>query len=211
MEYKNKFEYIRNLFAVETAQLINIRRNTADKNDHIYIYPEEGKLLQLLIKLANIKTIIELGTLSGYSSTWMVGALPADGRIYSFERDPKRAEISLKNITDPRISVIIGNALETLPAIEDQGPFDMIFIDADKLNYTNYLDWAEKNIRRGGLIIGDNTLLFDAVWNPNPERTSRPGAVKSMKEFNRRLADPEKYTGVMIPTEEGLTVAIKNF
>lgn len=95
--------------------------------------------------------------------------------------------------------------------IEKEGPFDMAFIDADKLNYLHYLDWAERNVRKGGLIIGDNTFLFDAVWKEGPVGRVRGTARHAMREFNKRLADPEKYLGILLPTEEGMTIAVKLF
>lgn len=209
--YKDRLDYIRRLFAPETAALQDIRARTTDKNDQISIYPEEGKLLQFLIKTAGIKTIVEIGALTGYSASWMAGALPPDGHIYSFEKDEKRAALFLENIRHPQITLITGDALTKLPSIEDKAPFDMIFIDADKLHYLEYLNWAEKHIRKGGLIVGDNTLLFDAVWHDTPTERVRPAALNAMRSFNQRLADPEKYTSILLPTAEGLTIALKNF
>lgn len=211
MEHKDKFSYIRELFAQETEQLKKIREATIGKNDSIYIYPEEGKLLQLLIKLSKVKTIVEIGTLSGYSANWMVDALPEDGFIYTFEHDPKRADLAQSNITDSRIKLIRGNALKMLPEIESQGPFDMVFIDANKNDYSNYLTWSEKNIKKGGIITADNTLLFNTVWDKNSTERVSPAGVKSMQEFNLRLADSTKYTSLLLPTEEGFSIAIKNF
>jgi predicted O-methyltransferase YrrM len=93
-------------------------------------------------------------------------------------------------------------------------PYDMVFIDADKPGYPEYLDWAEEYVRKGGLIVGDNTLLFGHVWSESaPQGAGAPSrtAWNAMREFNRRLADPAKYHSVLIPTEEGMTVAIKLF
>jgi predicted O-methyltransferase YrrM len=87
----------------------------------------------------------------------------------------------------------------------------MIFIDADKINYLNYLDWAEENIRPGGLIIGDNTLLFDAVFQEKLPKGIVEAARQAMRTFNQRLAEPDKYHSIMLPTKEGMTIAIKNY
>jgi len=212
IEYKNKFEYIRSLFASETTELQNIKKNTTDKNDQIYISQEAGRILQFLIELGGIKNIIELGTLSGYSSSFMAESLPDDGHIYSFERDKQRANNALKNINSSKITIIIGKALEQLKTIEGKDPFDMIFIDADKLNYSNYLDWGERNIRKGGLIVADNTLLFDTVWSATTKhKRVSTSAHKAMKEFNKRLANRDKYTSIMLPIDDGLTISIKKF
>ena len=211
MEYKDRLDYIRKLFAPESTELKNIREHTTDKNDQISIFPEEGKLLQLLIQLAGVKTVVEIGTLAGYSTQWIAEALPEDGYIYSFEKDKKRAEMAKENLHHPKITLITGDAISMLPTISSRAPFDMVFIDADKLHYLDYLDWAEKNIRKGGLIIGDNTLLFDAVWRQTLPDRVRQTALQAMRTFNERLADPAKYTSILLPTQEGLTVALKKF
>ena len=93
--------------------------------------------------------------------------------------------------------------------LEDQAPFDMVFIDADKLNYSNYLNWAEQHVRKGGLIIGDNTFLSGAVYGePTTDRIS-PSALKSVHEFNQRLGNSTLYASTMLPTKEGWTMGIK--
>lgn len=206
-----RLSYIRALFAPETDKMSSIRA-AATGNDAIGILPEEGKLLQILIQLAGVKTIVEIGTLHGYSALWMQVALPPEGKIYTFEKDTARAATAEKNISSEKnITLIKGDARDMLQAIEHAAPFDMIFIDGDKLHYADYLDWAEKHIRKGGLIIGDNTLLFDSVWHDDPVERVRPAARAAMRAFNLRLSDPQKYTSLLLPTEEGLTIAIKNF
>ena len=211
MSYKDQFDYIRQTFALETPALKAIRERTTDKNDQISISPEEGRMLQVLIKLAGIKTIVEIGTLSGYSAQWMADALPADGHIYTLEKDEKRAAMAHENLRHQKITLLTGDALETLSSLNAKGPFDMVFIDADKLHYMHYLRWAEVHIRKGGLIVGDNTLLFDTVWRNEPNDRVRQTALQVMRDFNQRLADPDKYTGILLPTSDGMTVAIKNF
>ena len=156
-----------------------------------------------------------MGALAGYSTIWLAEALPEDGHIYTIERDKNRIARCRETFklfpNRSKITLLEGFASDKLKDLTSKGPFDMIFIDADKLNYATYLDWAEKNIKKGGLIIGDNTLLFGAMYLKEvPDRVS-PAAMKSMHAFNNRLANPKKYTSIMIPTEEGLTIAIKNF
>jgi predicted O-methyltransferase YrrM len=209
--YQDKLDYIRQVFAPETEALKELRLQTTHVNDQISIYPEEGKLLQVLIRLGKIKRIVEIGCLSGYSALWMAAALPPDGEIITIEKDAVRATRAKANLTDPRIKLMTGDALQVLQSLSAQAPFDMVFIDADKLNYNNYLEWAEKNIRQGGLIVGDNSLLFDAVWMAETPLRVRQTALTAMREFNRRLADPDKYTGILLPTAEGMTIAVKNF
>jgi predicted O-methyltransferase YrrM len=209
--YQDKLDYIRQVFAPETAALRDLREQASHANDQISIYPEEGKLLQVLIRLGRIKRIVEIGCLSGYSALWMAAALLPDGEIITIEKDTVRAARARENLTDPRIKLMTGDALQILQTLTAEAPFDMVFIDADKLNYNNYLEWAEKNIRQGGLIVGDNSLLFDAVWMAETPLRVRQTALAAMREFNRRLADPDKYTGILLPTAEGMTIAVKNF
>lgn len=210
--YPDRLSYIRDLFAPENDAQHNARISLTGDNDKISIYAEEGKLLQLLIRLAQVKTIVEVGTLGGYAALWMAAALPVDGHLYTIEKDSARAALAKKNIsTAGNMTLLEGDARKILAGLSAKAPFDMIFIDADKLNYLHYLDWAEKNIRKGGLIIGDNTLLFDAVWMKDLPPRVRQTALQAMRDFNKRLADPARYHGILLPTQEGMTIAQKLF
>lgn len=210
--YPDRMTYIRALFAPENPAQKNARDSLTSDNDKISIYAEEGKLLQLLIRLAKIKTIVEVGTLGGYAALWMADALPPDGHLYTIEKDPARAARAKQNIADhDNITLLEGDAQDVLASLAPKAPFDMIFIDADKLNYLHYLDWAEQHIRKGGLIIGDNSLLFDAVWMETLPPRVRQTALQAMRSFNARLADPEKYHSILLPTVEGMTIAEKLF
>lgn len=210
--FDTRMDYIRALFGTENDAQKAARESLDGANNGISIYPEEARLLQLLIRLAGIKTIVEIGTLGGYSAVSMAAALPPDGKIWTLEKDPARAALARKNIAaDPRITLIEGDARQSLAQLSDHAPFDMAFIDADKLNYAHYLDWAEANVRRGGLIVGDNSLLFDAVWMKDRPPRVRDTALAAMRAFNRRLSDTQKYCGILLPTAEGMTIAQKLF
>lgn len=210
--YPDRLSYIRALFAPENDAQQKARESLTGDNDKISIYAEEGKLLQLLIRLSGIKTIVEVGTLGGYAALWMAAALPEGGHLYTIEKDPARAALAKQNTASAQnITLLEGDAQKVLARIEDKAPFDMIFIDADKLNYVHYLDWAEKHIRKGGLIIGDNSLLFDAVWMEELPPRVRQTALQAMRDFNKRLADPARYHSILLPTQEGMTIAQKLF
>ena len=208
-------DYIRKLYAPQDALLAEI--NTALKHIgmEIQLGSEEGKLLQLLISMMNIKTVVEIGTLGGYSALWMARALPEDGHLYTLEREAKHAALArdffARSDVAERITLLEGNAAEMLNSLNDKAPFDMIFIDADKISYGAYLDWAEKHIKKGGLIVADNTLLFDTVAEDSPPEGVAPTTWQNMRRFNERLADPAKYCSVIVPTQEGMSVAIKLF
>jgi len=135
----------------------------------IDVSPAQGKLLHLLARIAGARRILEIGTLGAYSTIWMARALPVDGRVVSLEFNPHHAQVARANIEraglGSMIEVRTGAALETLPhlAAEGAGPFDLIFIDADKPNNPGYLDWALKLARPGTVIICDNVIRNGAV------------------------------------------------
>jgi len=137
----------------------------------INVAPNQGKLLQLLAQLQGARTILEIGTLGGYSTIWLARALPAGGRLISLEAEPKHAEVAQANIARAGLAEVVevrlGPALETLPelAAEGHGPFDLIFIDADKRSNSDYFTWALKLSRPGSLIIVDNVVRGGEVAN----------------------------------------------
>lgn len=210
--FNKKDLYIRNLFSKRYKEIEEYC--IFEKKQCIQITPEEGKLLSFLIKIHKVKNIVEVGTLYGYSSICMAQTLPEDGHIYTIESNSQHSEIAKKNFStldlNNKITLIEGNALEKLNnELSIKAPFDMIFIDADKSGYLQYLDWAELHIKQDGLIVADNTLLFDTVFLESaPERVSKQSWY-AMRKFNDRLSNEEKYYSILIPTNEGMTVALK--
>lgn len=207
-------DYIHETVIHEPVELQWIKERILATDWPIHIAPEEGRLLQLLIRLGGYNRILEIGTHAGYSTMWMAMALPQDGHIITIERDQNRIRMARETFQhfeehSSKISLLEGKALEVLKTLEDQSPFDMVFIDADKLNYLNYLNWAAQRVRKGGLIIGDNTFLSGAVYGePTTDRIS-PSALKSINEFNQQLGNQTLYTSTMLPTKEGWTMGIK--
>ncbi|MDX2073343.1 MAG: O-methyltransferase [Alphaproteobacteria bacterium] len=208
-------DYIRSLYAPQDALLQLIDETLAKRDIAMQVGPEEGKLLQLFIGLYGVKTIVEIGTLAGYSAIWMARALPEDGHLYTLNKDDTHIALARQFFANcevrDRITMIEGDARTTLPTLSDKGPFDMAFIDADKIHYNDYLDWAEVNVRTGGLIIADNTLLFGMVAKDSAPDDIAPTTWENMRRFNERLADSSRYFSIMIPTQEGMTVAVKLF
>lgn len=208
-------EYIRNLYAPQDELLEAISTELKARKLAIHIGAEEGRLLQLLIALHGAKNIVEIGTLAGYSTIWMARALPNGGHIYTINHDPihikMATEFFAKCECREHITQLEGNAHEVLPTLSAKAPFDMLFIDADKISYPDYLDWAEKNVRKCGLIIADNTLLGGLAIEPIPPKDYAPTTWRNMRIFNERLADKNRYNATIIPTKEGLSVAIKLF
>lgn len=174
----------------------------------------EGFLLSFFVRLSKASKIVELGTLYGVSSFYMASAME-EGCIWSLEKDKKRAEKARlfvkKSPYREKIEIVNKEAREALKDLEKKAPFDLIFIDADKGGYLDYLDWAEKNVRKGGLILADNVFLFGHVVGEKTLQKVSANTIRVMKKFNQRLSDTKRYNPLLIPTEEGFFVAEKLF
>jgi predicted O-methyltransferase YrrM len=169
----------------------------------IQVSPPQGKLLQLFAQLTGARWILEIGTLGGYSTIWLARALPADiGRLITLEAEPKHAEVARANIARAGLADIVdirlGPAIEALPQLlsEGQGPFDLIFIDADKANTPNYFQWSLKLSRRGSLIIVDNVVRKGELANAESDDPD----VQGMRRFNEMLAAETRASGTVIQT-----------
>jgi len=145
----------------------------------IHVSPSQGKVLHLLAKLQNARRILEVGTLAGYSSIWMARALPAEGKLITLEIDSHHAKVARENIARAglgnRIDLRQGPAIKTLPTLAAEGPFDMVFIDADKPSNPDYFRWAIRLGRKGTLIVVDNVVRKGEVINAASEDASVQG------------------------------------
>ncbi len=166
----------------------------------IQISPSHGKLLYLLAKLIGARRILEIGTLGAYSTIWLARALPADGQLVTLESEPRHAEVARTNLARAglaeRTEIHIGAALDTLPqlAAEQAGPFDLVFIDADKGNYPGYLDWSIRLSRPGALIVADNVIREGKVLDPTRHDASAKGAAA----FNQVLAQDDRVEALLL-------------
>jgi len=153
----------------------------------INVAPNQGKLLQLLVRIHRAKTILEIGTLAGYSSLWLARALPAGGRLITLELDPKHADVARANFKraglDSMIELRVGPAMQTLPRLASQGlgPFDFIVIDADKMSIREYFEWALKLARPGLVIVVDNVVRRGEVIESASSDDSVQGSGDSWK------------------------------
>ncbi|MFD8966632.1 O-methyltransferase [Streptomyces sp. NPDC059568] len=159
----------------------------------INVAPNQGKLLQLLARVQGARTVLEIGTLGGYSTIWLGRALPDDGRLISLEYDATHAEVARASLAraglDKIAEVRTGPALETLPVLEAEGagPFDFVFIDADKPNNPHYLEWSLKLTRPGSLIVVDNVVRNGAVTDPT---STNPSVVGTREMIDLIAANP---------------------
>ncbi|MGW6417196.1 O-methyltransferase [Streptomyces sp. NPDC055055] len=141
----------------------------------IAVAPNQGKLLHLLASVQGARNILEIGTLGGYSTIWLARALPADGRMITLEYDPAHADVARANLAraglDKIVEVRTGAALDTLPLLEAEGagPFDLVFVDADKANNPHYVAWALRLSRPGTVVIVDNVVRGGRVATPHPD------------------------------------------
>lgn len=216
----NRNRYIEGLYHHESEVQKFIKKSIIENNlPPINLSYNETKIIQFLIKTNGIKTIVEFGTHAGYSAASMAEALPENGKIFSFEKDKRTADIAISNFQkfglDSKIQVIIGNAHETLndisgfPNLKTALPVDMVFIDAEKQGYPNYLEWSCNNVRKGGLIIADNTFLFDAVFDEAEASRQNQKILSAMLEFNKNFADKHRFESIILPTDDGLSIGIK--
>jgi predicted O-methyltransferase YrrM len=173
-----------------------IRDDAGAAHDHA-VSPLQGALLELLARAIGARAILEIGTLEGYSTLWLARALPPDGRLVTLEVDADRAERAREALGD-RAEVIVGPALETLPTLT--GPFDLVFIDADKRSNADYLRWALRLSRPGTLIVADNVVRGGAVVDADDPDPS----VRGVRAFFDALAAlPHPATAVQTVGSKG--------
>jgi caffeoyl-CoA O-methyltransferase len=177
----------------------------------INISPNQGRLLQLLVAMSGARRILEVGTLGGYSAIHLARALPDDGTLISLEIDEHHAEVARNNVAraglSERVEIRVGDAHELLAALieDDEGPFDVVFIDADKESYPAYLEASLRLVREGSLILGDNTIRGGTVLDP------QDATARATREFNERIARDPNLSGIVLPlireVIDGLTIA----
>lgn len=202
--------YIRELFAQEDDLLREIREEAAERGlPDIHIRPEEGRMLQFLLKTVSARRVLEVGALAGYSGVWIARALPEDGRLFSLEKDAERARIVRESFRRAGLSekaeVRVGQAPGGLEALSTEGPFCAVFLDADKSGYPDYLDWALDNVRVGGLVLAHNAFQRGRVLDPEQDSD----AVLGVRAFNERLAEEPQLFGTIIPIGDGIAAAVR--
>jgi predicted O-methyltransferase YrrM len=177
----------------------------------IQVAPNQGKLLYLLAQMQSAHTILEIGTLGGYSTIWLARALPPGGRLVTLEADPVYSDVARANLARAgladRVEVLTGHALDTLPRLH--GPFDLIFIDADKPSNPDYLEWALRLTRPGSVIVGDNVVRDGAVT----DKASTDPRVQGVRRFTELIATHTRLAATTMQTVgakgyDGFTLAL---
>jgi predicted O-methyltransferase YrrM len=209
-------QYLGGLVAPPDAALTGaLESSTKAGLPEIQVSTVQGKFLHMLALAIGARRILEIGTLGGYSTIWLARALPGDGRLISLEADAKHAEVARANVTraglEKVVEIRLGRALETLPEIaaEGGGPFDLIFIDADKVNIPEYFAWSLKLARKGTLILVDNVVREGAVLDAK----SADESVQGVRRFLDLVAAETRVTATalqLVGTKgyDGLAIAL---
>jgi caffeoyl-CoA O-methyltransferase len=204
--------YIEERFAPQDEALEAAARESRQAGlPEIQVSPNEAKLLQLLAELVSARSVMEIGTLGGYSAIHFGRALPEDGRLVSLEIDERHAAVARENVEraglSGKVEIRVGDARELLAGIAEgcEGPFDVVFIDADKTGYPEYLEWSLRLTRPGSLILGDNTVRGGSILEPWDD------SARATNEFNERIAGDPRLSAILLPILreriDGLTIA----
>lgn len=174
----------------------------------ISIAPQYGKLLTLLVLAARTSAALEIGALGGYSGICIARGLAPGGRLVSLELEERFAQVAKSHLTEAgfgeQVEYRLGEALPSLEKLDEEGArFDFFFIDADKTNYPNYLEWAIRLANPGALIVGDNTLMRGRVADPGVSA----GSVQAMRRFNEQIASDPRLDSTLLPAYDGLAIA----
>lgn len=178
----------------------------------IAVSAQQGKLLSLLAALAGARRILEIGTLGGFSTIWLARGAGPQGRVVTLEYEPKHAEVAKANVeragVGERVEVVVGAALDTLPTLTG-GPYDLVFIDADKENYVAYLEWAIKLTHPGSVIVADNVIREGRVLSPAPD----DHAAQAVRETVEAMGQHPRLDTAVIQTVgakrwDGLAIAV---
>lgn len=183
----------------------------------INVSPSQGKFLQILARMVSARSILEIGTLGGYSTIWLARALPEDGKLITMEIDPKHAAVAQSNLgragLSKKVELLVGNALDLLPDLEkrNESPFDLSFIDADKVSIPAYFESALRMSRPGSLILVDNVVRNGAVV----DATSHDPSVQGVQKLNDMIANDSRVTATVLQTVgikgyDGLAIALVN-
>jgi caffeoyl-CoA O-methyltransferase len=168
----------------------------------------DGLHLEVLARAIGARKAVEIGTLGGYSGVCLLRGMGSSGVLHTFELSEHHAQVARDSFEKAGFSrqarIHVGPALEKLRDIEGEGPFDLVFIDADKISYPGYLQWSAEHLRVGGIVLADNAFAFGEVHLPGGDE-----GVQAIRKFNEALAGSGRFRATMLPTAEGLAMAIK--
>ncbi len=204
-------QYITDLFVGEDEALKWIRQDSQAKGlPTISVKPEEGRFLQFLVHACGARRAVEVGTLGGYSGTWIARGLPGDGKLITLEKDTYHAQVAhdhfAKTGVAERVEIRVGDAHQLLRQLIPEGPYDFIFIDAEKVGYLDYLEWAVANLHDGGVIAAHNAFRGGSILDANTSDETN----QAMQAFNRLVAQNPSLISTIFPAGDGTLVAVKH-
>jgi predicted O-methyltransferase YrrM len=194
-------DYIQAFSPPDDALLHALKTSEENGLPPINVSPNEGRLLYMLARISGAGKILEIGLLGGFSAINLARALPPDGKLVSLEYSPKHAEVARGNIAyaglSDRVDIRVGAGLDLLPQLEagNEGPFDLIFIDADKVNYSGYLQWSIRLSHPGTVILSDNLIRDGLVIDPPSDNQD----AVAISQFNRELTSNPRLETVILP------------
>jgi caffeoyl-CoA O-methyltransferase len=206
--------YVESVFQPEDA-ILKEARERADKMGlpSIQVGKVDRLHLEVITAAIGAKKAVEIGTLGGYSGSSIVRGMGPTGKLYTFELEQSHADVALETFrrggVAEQIEILVGPASENLDKITQYGPFDLVFIDADKTSYPLYLKWAAENLRVGGTVLGDNTFAWGMIADEKFESAEDKASVMALREFNQTVAQGGRFRATILPTGEGLTFAVK--
>jgi caffeoyl-CoA O-methyltransferase len=201
-------QYAESLYAAD-EQLERVKESIRRHNmPEISIAPGYGRLLTMLVGMAKARSVLEIGALGGYSGICLARGLVTGGKLFSLELKKEYAELAHANLREAglgdSVEYRVGEALDSLQKLQEEGrTFDFFFIDADKGNYPNYLDWAIKLANPGAIIVGDNTFMHGKTMDP----ASQGNGIRGIRLFNERMASDSRLESTILPAYDGLAIA----
>ncbi|WP_051963610.1 O-methyltransferase [Deinococcus misasensis] len=193
--------YIQKHYAHEDALLRNIlTRSEAAGLRNIHLSPTQAKMLQMLVKIHGSKRILEVGSLGGYSGTWLARALPENGQLVTLEMDPLAAQVARETFQEAglesRVQLIEGDAIQTMKGLLKQEPFDFVFIDAHKPHYPEFYEFAMRLVRPGSVIVLDNVVQHGKVL----DNSLKESQYRKIRELNAFIGMDPRVEAIMVPT-----------
>jgi caffeoyl-CoA O-methyltransferase len=200
--------YLGRVFKPEDALLKEIRERSLKAGlPEIQVGSMDALHLEVLTRAVGARKAVEIGTLGGYSGTAIARGLAEGGRLHTFELEKKHALLARESFrkagVQDRVTIHVGPAMERLHECESDAPFDLVFIDADKETYPEYLAWAARHLRVGGVVLGDNAFAFGEIAD------GKGAGPRAMRRFNEELAQGGRFRATMLPSGEGLAMGVK--
>jgi len=201
------------VYGADDELLADVRRRGEEAGlPPIHVGPMDALHLEVIARACTARRAVEIGTLAGLSGISLLRGMGPEGRLHTFESDPRHAEVARESFARAglarQVRIHVGPALKMLRGVEGEGPFDLVFIDADKGGYPGYLAWAERHLRVGGVVLADNAFGFGHV-HEGDYRGPDAAAMEALRRFSERLARGGRFRATMLPTGEGLAMGVK--